>query len=74
MAKKTTSKKAPLVARDLLVEYGDPLEFEQLRDALKPFGLTVTIDPACEDSDTNGYIISNRKLSKDEMKEWAERC
>jgi hypothetical protein len=73
MATKKT-KKSELVATDLLVEYGDPLEFEQLQQALKPFGLTVIVDPACEGSDTNGYIISNRKLTRAELKEWAERC
>lgn len=74
MAAKKKAKKQELVARDIIMEYGDVLEFDQLERALKPFGLIVTVDPACEGSDTNGFIISNRKLTKAELREWAERC
>lgn len=42
---------------------------EELKQALANFGLVVTEHPATEGSDTYGYIISNRTLTKAELKE-----
>lgn len=42
---------------------------EELEKALAKFGLVLTEHPATEGSDTYGYIISNRKLNKEELKE-----
>jgi hypothetical protein len=45
---------------------------EELRAALKPFGVFVEDHPGCEGTDTIGYVFSDRKLTKAELAEIAE--
>lgn len=40
---------------------------EELTEALAPFGLFVYPDPQCEGSDSYGYILSERALTRDEI-------
>lgn len=44
----------------------------ELRTVLKPFGVRVYRDPACEGSDAYGYIFADRDLTPEELKAAAE--
>jgi hypothetical protein len=43
-------------------------EFEDLQKALKPFRIFVYEDPDFEGSDMYGYIFSDRKLTRKDLK------
>jgi len=72
--KKGGERIAKLRSSNLTVEYNHALEFEDLEQALKPHGLTVTYHPAAEGSCDLVVIISNRELTKAELAEAAEEC
>jgi len=50
---------------------GQP-ELDELQEALEPFGVRVYADPACEGSDSFGYIFSSEELTSDELSEISE--
>lgn len=69
--KKSPKKPKKLVHGEIVLDWREQLGLEDLVAALEPFGLTVTEHPACEGSDSYGFIISNRPLTKAELKEAA---
>lgn len=63
-----------LISRDICWDWKSSPSLEDLRKALAPLGVTVTEHPACEGSDTFGYIFSNRPLTKEELDEAASQA
>lgn len=50
-------------------DWKDSPDADELAELLAPFGVTVTAHPACEGSDSYGFIFSDRPLTKAELKE-----
>lgn len=57
---------------EIVLDWNEQIELDFLREALEPFDLTVIDHPACEGSDSYGFIISNRPLTEEEYKEAEE--
>jgi hypothetical protein len=47
-------------------------DFDELNEALEPFGLRAYEDPSTEGSDSFGFIISNENLTRDQLRAIAE--
>jgi hypothetical protein len=63
-------KQKALKSRSLSWDWKDCPSAPDLQDALKEFGIVVTVHPACEEgSDTFGVIFSNRPLTEEELEE-----
>lgn len=68
----TKKKPVPLKHTEMSWDWKESPQLEELQELLQPFGVFVTDHPACEGSDSYGYIFSNRPLTKKELKEAAE--
>lgn len=47
-------------------------DFDELNEALEPFGLRAYEDPSTADSDSFGFIISNENLTREQLRAIAE--
>lgn len=45
---------------------------ESLRKALEQFGVHVYDNPACEGSDSYGFVFSGAPMTKGDLEKWAE--
>jgi hypothetical protein len=58
-----------LVYGEFVLDWKETPTLKDMQEALKPFGLTVIEHPSCGQSDSYGFVISNRPLTKEERQE-----
>ncbi len=65
-AKKTIHTR--LKTTELVYDWKERPETEELKRELRKFGVFVYDSPGCEGTDSYGFVFSNKKLTKEELR------
>lgn len=61
--------KTRLKTDELVYDWKERPETDELRRTLRKFGVFVYDSPGCEGTDSYGFVFSNKKLTRKELRE-----